>query len=101
MSQISTVVSEDIRCCVCGNNSPERFFIKYRFPNFEVVQCSDCSFLFIPPYYRRKIVYTQYKDASVTEAVRSGNNWVKIQRHKLRFKFISKFIRKGKLFDLG
>ena len=56
---------------------------------------------FIPHYYRKQIEYTQYKNADVTAAVRAGNNWIKIQRHKLRFKFIQKFIRSGKLFDLG
>jgi 2-polyprenyl-3-methyl-5-hydroxy-6-metoxy-1,4-benzoquinol methylase len=101
MSSLSPPVSDDIRCCVCDNHAPEKFNLKYRFPAFDVVECNECSFLFIPPYYRKKIVYTQYKDASVTEAVRSGNNWVKIQRHKLRFRFISKFKKSGTLFDLG
>lgn len=93
--------SEDIRCCVCDNANPNAFELKYEKEKFSVVVCHQCGFNFIPPYFRKKIEYTQYKNSAVTEAVRAGNNWVKIQRHKLRFKFIQKFIKKGKLFDLG
>jgi 2-polyprenyl-3-methyl-5-hydroxy-6-metoxy-1,4-benzoquinol methylase len=101
MPQLPAFMSEDIRCCVCGNSDPMDFRLKYEKENFAVVACNLCSFMFIPPYYRKKIVYTQYKNADVTSAVRKGNNWVKIQRHILRFDFIRKFIRIGKLFDLG
>lgn len=94
-------MAEDIRCCACGNSEPEKFHLKYQKENFAVVTCDSCSMHFIPPYYRKTITYTQYKNEAVTEAVRAGNNWVKIQRHKLRFKFIQKFIKTGKLFDLG
>lgn len=93
--------TEGIRCCVCGNTDPSQFSPEYLFEDFAVVSCKLCSFLFIPPWYRRNIKYHQYKGADVSSAVRAGNNWVKIQRHKLRFRFIRKFIRKGKLFDLG
>ena len=94
-------MAEDIRCCACGNSEPDKFHLKYQKENFAVVTCDSCSMHFIPPYYRKTISYTQYKNEAVTEAVRAGNNWVKIQRHKLRFKFIQKFIKTGKLFDLG
>lgn len=94
-------MAEDIRCCACGNSEPDKFHLKYQKENFAVVTCDSCSMHFIPPYYRKTITYTQYKNEAVTEAVRAGNNWVKIQRHKLRFKFIQKFIKTGKLFDLG
>lgn len=94
-------MAEDITCCVCGNKNPEAFKVKYQKEKFAVVTCNTCSLNFIPPYYRRQIEYTQYKNADVTSAIRAGNNWVKIQRHKLRFKFIQKFIKSGKLFDLG
>ena len=94
-------MTEEITCCVCGNTNPASFSLKYQKENFAVVTCNTCSFHFIPPYYRKKIEYTQYKNADVTSAVRAGNNWIKVQRHKLRFKFIQKFIRSGKLFDLG
>ena len=93
--------TEDLSCCVCGNKDPKAFELKYEKEKFSVVVCQTCGFTFIPPYFRKRIEYTQYKNLAVTEAVRAGNNWVKIQRHKLRFKFIQKFIKKGKLFDLG
>jgi 2-polyprenyl-3-methyl-5-hydroxy-6-metoxy-1,4-benzoquinol methylase len=73
----------------------------YQKSNCAIVSCSACSFVFIPPFYRKQIKYENYKNADVTSAVRSGNNWVKIQRHKLRFKFITKYISHGNLFDLG
>ena len=92
---------EGVRCCVCENEDPKQFTLKYEKTNFAVVRCNHCSLHFIPPHYRKKIIYTQYKNEEVTKAVRSGNNWVKIQRHKLRFKFIQKYIKSGSLFDLG
>jgi 2-polyprenyl-3-methyl-5-hydroxy-6-metoxy-1,4-benzoquinol methylase len=101
MSSLPAHMAEEICCCVCGNKNPEEFKLKYQKENFSVVTCNRCSMHFIPPYFRKKITYTGYKNEAVTEAVRKGNNWVKIQRHKLRFKFIQKFIKKGKLFDLG
>lgn len=101
MQPLPAYMAEDIRCCVCGNQHPTGFTLKYQKENFAVVTCNSCSMHFIPPFFRKKITYTQYKNEAVTEAVRKGNNWVKIQRHKLRFKFIQKFIKKGKLFDLG
>lgn len=101
MQTLPAFMAEDIRCCVCNNKDHEKFHLKYQKDNCAIVTCDVCSFYFIPPYYRKKIEYTQYKNSDVTAAVRSGNNWVKIQRHKLRFKFIQKFVRSGKLFDLG
>lgn len=94
-------MSEDIYCCVCQNHDPNKFLLKYQKEKFAVVVCKQCDFHFIPPYYRKKIEYSNYKNASVTDAIRSGNNWLKVQRHKLRFKFVSKFVKRGKLFDLG
>src|SRR5687767_741577 len=94
-------MAESIRCCVCRNEDASKFSLLYQKENLAVVQCAVCGFRFIPPWYRSRIQYHQYKNADVTEAVRQGNNWVKIQRHKLRFRFIRKFIRKGRLFDLG
>lgn len=100
-SALPAFMAEDIVCCVCGNKNHSAFTLKYQKENFAVVTCNVCSLHFIPPYYRKKIEYTQYKNADVTSAVRAGNNWIKIQRHKLRFKFIQKFAKGGKLFDLG
>jgi 2-polyprenyl-3-methyl-5-hydroxy-6-metoxy-1,4-benzoquinol methylase len=94
-------VLEDIRCCVCNNSDPQKFSLKYSKEKFEVFTCNNCGLYFIPYYYRKKIEYGNYKDEKVTEAVRKGNNWVKIQRHKLRLKFIRKYKRSGDLFDLG
>lgn len=101
MQGLSKEITEDIRCCVCGNSDPQKFKLIYRRENFDVVECNNCSFYFIPPYYRKKIQYQQYKNEAVTQAIRSGNNWIKIQRHKLRFKLIKKYKPSGKLFDLG
>jgi 2-polyprenyl-3-methyl-5-hydroxy-6-metoxy-1,4-benzoquinol methylase len=101
MSTLPAMMAEDIACAVCGNKDPLQFSLKYQKENFAVTTCNRCSFHFIPPYYRKNIVYTQYKNADVTAAVRAGNNQVKIERHKLRFRFIRKFIREGRLFDLG
>jgi 2-polyprenyl-3-methyl-5-hydroxy-6-metoxy-1,4-benzoquinol methylase len=100
-ASLPAFMAEDITCSVCDNKDPAAFKVKYEKENFAVVTCNNCSFHFIPPYYRKKIEYTQYKNADVTSAVRAGNNWIKIQRHKLRFKFIQKFKRSGELFDLG
>jgi len=94
-------LEEDIRCCVCNNNSPQLFNLLYQKEHFAVVECKQCAFQFIPPYYRKRIEYTQYKNEEVTKAVRQGNNWVKIQRHKLRLKWIKRFKPSGHLFDLG
>jgi len=99
--QVSEDIFEDIRCCVCGNTDKKAFTVKYQKSNFAVVTCNSCNLHFIPPYYRKKINYGNYKDEKVTEAVRQGNNWVKVQRHKLRFDFIKKYKPSGDLFDLG
>jgi len=101
MLSLPEFMSREIACCVCGNSNPYKFHLKYQQEKFAVVTCDECSFHFIPPYYRKRIAYAQYKNSEVTSAVRKGNNWVKIQRHKLRFRFISRFISTGKLFDLG
>jgi 2-polyprenyl-3-methyl-5-hydroxy-6-metoxy-1,4-benzoquinol methylase len=101
MPALPSFMSEEICCSVCGNKNPDDFSLKYQKENFAVVVCSHCSFHFIPPYYRKRIEYSQYKNADVTTAVRAGNNWIKIQRHKLRFKFIQNYVKRGKLFDLG
>ena len=101
MTFIPKFMSEEISCCVCNNNHSDLFELKYQKEHFAVVICNICSLNFIPPYYRKQIKYEQYKNEAVTTEVRKGNNWVKTQRHKLRFKFIQKFVKTGKLFDLG
>ncbi len=101
LEALPNFMEDDLHCCVCGNTNSKQFNLKYKKENFAVVVCQICDFHFIPAYYRKTIQYTQYKNADVTQAVRSGNNWVKIQRHKLRFKFIRKYIKCGHVFDLG
>ncbi len=94
-------IYEDVRCCVCENTDEKQFSIKYTKDGVDVIQCAKCSFVFIPPYYRKKITYENYKDERVAEQVRKGNNWLKVQRHLQRFDIIRKYKKSGKLFDLG
>lgn len=94
-------IFEDVRCCVCGNTNPSDFKINYQKEDFSVIECNKCSFTFVPPYFRKQISYGNYKDDSVANAVRNGNNWVKIERHKLRYDLIKKYKSNGSLFDLG
>jgi 2-polyprenyl-3-methyl-5-hydroxy-6-metoxy-1,4-benzoquinol methylase len=98
---VPSFMTPGLRCCVCGNTEPAKFGLKYQKEKFAVVECRSCTFMFIPPHYRAQIKYGQYKNEDVTAAVRQGNNWVKVQRHKLRFSFIRKYIKSGRLFDLG
>ncbi|MFN0275453.1 MAG: class I SAM-dependent methyltransferase [Chitinophagales bacterium] len=90
-----------IRCCVCGNSGKTNFSLFYEKPGYHVMQCAVCSFVFVPTYYRESISYTDYKDAKVADQVKKGNNWIKIQRHLLRFDLIKKYKKQGKVFDLG
>ncbi len=94
-------ILEDVKCCVCSNSDTARFHIKYTKKGIDIVQCDNCSFVFIPPFYRKGITYTDYKNVDVANQVRKGNNWVKLQRHYLRYKLIRKYKPSGKLFDLG
>jgi 2-polyprenyl-3-methyl-5-hydroxy-6-metoxy-1,4-benzoquinol methylase len=98
---VSDVHYEGICCGVCGNTNPDNFQPAYNFKDFVVVRCDTCSFHFIPPYFRKNISYEQYKNSDVAAAVRAGNDWIKVERHKQRLRFVRKYIRKGKLFDLG
>jgi 2-polyprenyl-3-methyl-5-hydroxy-6-metoxy-1,4-benzoquinol methylase len=92
---------ENIHCCVCDNTTPSEFTVLYEKEKFSVVECKKCSFTFIPPYFRKQITYENYKDEHVANAIRQGNNWVKIERHKLRYQLIRKYKPTGSLFDLG
>ena len=94
-------IFEDIHCCVCDNKNPSDFKVLYKKEKFSVVECNKCSFTFIPPYFRKQISYENYKDENVANAVRNGNNFVKIERHKLRYNLIKKYKSSGSLFDLG
>lgn len=98
-------VLESAKCIVCGNQNTADFtpyMTVHRDTDFNLYQCTKCSFIFLPPYYRKEIDYTKYKGETVLEQVRKGNNWVKIQRQKLKFELISHYHLPGsKLFDLG
>lgn len=92
---------DGIACKVCKNQDKNKFSIKFYKNEINIVQCSECGFVFIPPYYRKHIDYTEYKNEDSLKAVIAGNDWLKVQRHKLRYRTIQKYCRKGKLFDLG
>ncbi|MBK8367161.1 MAG: class I SAM-dependent methyltransferase [Bacteroidetes bacterium] len=94
-------IFEDVHCCVCDNKNPADFKVLYQKEKFSVVECKKCSFTFIPSYFRKQISYENYKDENVANAVRNGNNFVKIERHKLRYDLIKKYKPSGSLFDLG
>lgn len=92
---------DGIECKVCKNQNKSQFSTKFKKDNINIVQCNECGFVFIPPYYRKQIDYTEYKNENSLKAVIAGNDWLKIQRHKLRYKTIRKYCSHGKLFDLG
>lgn len=92
---------KDIECRVCNNRNENKFSKKFYKENVNIVQCNKCGFIFIPPFYRKKINYVEYKNEDSLKAVIAGNDWLKIQRHKLRYKTIQKYCKSGKLFDLG
>jgi 2-polyprenyl-3-methyl-5-hydroxy-6-metoxy-1,4-benzoquinol methylase len=98
-------LADRVVCECCGNADPEQFseqFKKeFKGKQFIVLSCNKCSFNFLPWHYRKDIVYTDYKDEAVLEQIRKGNDWLKVQRHLLRFKLIRKYKRSGDLFDLG
>ncbi len=71
-------IFEDVHCCVCDNKNPADFKVLYQKEKFSVVECNKCSFTFIPPYFRKQISYENYKDENVANAVRNGNNFLKI-----------------------
>jgi len=83
------------------NSDVTQFGEKFIKDDIVVLECKICSFNFIPWYYRKNIHYTDYKDDEVLQQIRKGNNWLKIQRHLLRYRLIKKYKRSGSLFDLG
>lgn len=91
----------EIECKVCRNQDKTKFSPKFYKNEVNIVQCNECGFVFIPPYYRKQIDYTEYKNEDSLKAVIAGNDWLKIQRHKLRYRTIQKYCPQGKLFDLG
>ncbi|MDD2634133.1 MAG: class I SAM-dependent methyltransferase [Bacteroidales bacterium] len=93
--------SENIYCEVCGNKNPHKFNLKFERSDFNVVECQNCEFVFIPQFYREHIAYEEYRDEEVLNSVRKGNNYIKFRRHKLRIKLIRKYVKTGKLYDIG
>lgn len=98
---MKSYLADKMYCACCGNNNPDMFNEKYVKNDIVVLECKSCSFNFIPYYFRKNITYTDYKNEAVLEAVRNGNNWLKVQRHLLRYELIGKYKKQGKLFDLG
>ncbi len=94
-------ILKDVECKVCKNIDTNTFILKFNKNGLNIVQCEKCKFIFIPPYFRKDIDYKNYKDEAVLKAIIEGNDWLKIQRHLLRFRTIKKYQTKGKLFDLG
>lgn len=94
-------LQDKIQCQCCLNSEKSAFKEKYVKDKYTVVECLKCSFLFIPWHFRKDIQYHDYKGEDVLEQVRRGNDWLKIQRHLLRFKLIRKYAASGSLFDLG
>ena len=92
---------EGIECKVCKNIDASTFILKFEKNGLNIVQCENCKFVFIPPYFRKDINYETYKDAAVLKVIIEGNDWLKIQRHRLRFSLLKEYQKKGKLFDLG
>jgi 2-polyprenyl-3-methyl-5-hydroxy-6-metoxy-1,4-benzoquinol methylase len=98
---MSEIYLEGVKCAVCGNTDHDKYRVKWEYVNFKMVECQECMFTFIPPYYRKDIDYEHYKDEAVLEQIRKGNNWLKIQRHFHKFQLIGKYKKSGKLFDIG
>lgn len=94
-------LNDKLACECCGNSDKSKFTEKYHKNDLIVVECQNCTFNFLPWYYRKDIKYTDYKNDEVLNQIRKGNDWLKVQRHLLRFKFIQKYQPSGKLFDLG
>ena len=88
-------ILENIECKVCNNIDTDTFILKFTKEGTNIVQCEKCDFIFIPPYYRKEIDYKYYKDEAVLKTIIEGNDWLKIQRHLLRFKTIKKFRKNG------
>ena len=94
-------LEEGIMCQCCSNTDTSKFKEKFIKGDITILECMNCSFIFIPWYFRKNIQYHQYKDEDTLKQVQSGNDWLKVQRHLLRIKLIKKYIKSGSLFDLG
>jgi 2-polyprenyl-3-methyl-5-hydroxy-6-metoxy-1,4-benzoquinol methylase len=97
-----TLTTEILHCPLCNNNDKEHFQVLYSHrPEWEIMVCERCTFTFIPDYFLDKQSNEHYNDTLKLQHVKQGNNWVKLQRHKLRMSFLKKYIKQGKLLDVG
>jgi 2-polyprenyl-3-methyl-5-hydroxy-6-metoxy-1,4-benzoquinol methylase len=94
-------LADPVRCACCLNTDPAQFDETFEKYDVTFLKCRRCGFVYLPWHYRKNISYTDYKDEAVLKQVRAGNDWLKIQRHLLRFKLIQRYQPDGKLFDLG
>jgi len=94
-------IFQDIRCIVCGNKNKETFHVLYEKDTCSVVRCEQCSFQFIPPFFRKGIDYSNYKSSEVAREVARGDVWLKIERNLLRYRLIQKFKKSGTVYDIG
>jgi 2-polyprenyl-3-methyl-5-hydroxy-6-metoxy-1,4-benzoquinol methylase len=87
-------------CRLCSEN--EKLKLKYSFTEFEVWECKECSFTFVPQKYRKEISYEHYKkDDAVYEAIRKSDHELKLHRHYQRINFFIKYAKGKKLLDVG
>ncbi len=105
MSPDFQTIIEGAKCVTCACTDTQKFqpytLVEKNNESYYLFQCQNCDFIFLPPYYRKMIDYHNYKGNTVLEQVRKGNNWVKVQRQKLKFDLIKKYHPTGKLMDLG
>lgn len=92
----------ELFCPLCNNRQATDFTALYNhLPEWEVVVCNGCSFTFIPDFYRQQVSYEVYKDGATLTQMQKGNVWIKLQRQKLRVAFLQRYLKKGRLLDVG
>lgn len=94
-------IFENIRCIVCGNTALNKFEIRFQKTDCTVVECCNCGFHFIPPYFRKQVDYSEYKSKDVAAQVKQADVWIKIQRNLLRYQLIHRFKKEGSVYDVG
>jgi len=96
------LVSEDIKlkCPVCDSSSG--FRTAYQFPAFNLIDCQNCGFRFIPPSdYLPLDYYAHYKDDSAAIEIAKANVDLKLGMNLDRYGWISKIKPSGRLLDVG
>ncbi len=94
-------IFKDIKCIVCQNSDKTKFRIRFQRSDSTIVQCENCGFHFIPPYFRSTVDYTEYKSQDVAAQVKQADMWIKIQRNLLRYQLIHRFKKQGAVYDVG